>query len=548
MSRKTKKSRRRGLLRFDAVEFQVRTFTGEVKVVPLMAADVVKAAAKPERVVFAKPRYERIKLSLRHPAPKPTMAETVASIAVKQGTKAHIEPLAAMLSVASVEPRTIQLLGQLVVASTISSGKALPQAVALGDRFIESIANRPFEVEVSATGKVTTRMGSSRSPRAGMRGKRSGIRVEVDDNVTVKKRNGNTTYIFNTLNVYITGKIIQQVNVNPESVINNITGQLTSALEKKVVKGKRSPKPHGLALGKTDDDYMEPKTEAMKINVSKLGAELQSLRVNQREYLWQGDSDFWGRRAPILFPIVGRVADDTLRIDGKSYTMKQHGFARDAEFEERDGWYVLTEEGRDNYPYAFELAVKYVIEGNSLDCKWQVKNLGDKPMHFQIGAHPAFLLPDYDVDENLHGFIRFYDKDGNTISPLLHHYLDAGLRRPYDTPMALNNDEGLLALNEKTFENDALLIEGGQVASAALLNKAGHEVLRVSCPQAEAFGIWAPNKPGCPFVCIEPWCGIADKVGFKGEISERDCIHNLVPNKTYEFDYSIQIILLDRNE
>lgn len=279
----------------------------------------------------------------------------------------------------------------------------------------------------------------------------------------------------------------------------------------------------------------------MQISVSRKGAELTSIMANGSEYLWQGDSAYWGRRAPILFPIVGRLADDMLRINGHEYVMKQHGFARDTDFAERDGWYVLTENDRDNYPYAYELAVKYDIDGNSLVCNWQVKNRGDDAMYFQIGAHPAFLLPDFDAIDVLHGFIRFYDKKGNVLLPLVHHYLDGGLRCAYGTPIALNDDKGLLALNDKTFESDALLIEGGQVASAALLDKYGHEVLRVSCPQADAFGIWAPNKPGCPFVCIEPWCGIADKKGFSGDVSERDCIHSLAPQETYEFTYLITI-------
>ena len=283
----------------------------------------------------------------------------------------------------------------------------------------------------------------------------------------------------------------------------------------------------------------------MQITVSHKGAELQSIVANGREYLWQGDPQFWSRRAPILFPIVGKLADDKLRINGHEYTMKQHGFARDTEFAEQDGWYVIARRNDEaihmNYPYDFDLRVRSNIDGNSLTCNWQVTNRGDETMYFQIGAHPAFLLSDYDAEENLHGFIRFYDKVGNTVSPLVYHYLDGGLRRAYDKPMALNNDEGLLALNNSTFANDALLIEGGQVASAALLDKYGCEVLRVNCPQADAFGIWAPNKPGCPFVCIEPWCGIADNASFKGDISERDCIHSLEPDEKYEFRYSITL-------
>lgn len=260
MSRKAKKSRHRSLPRLNKLEIQVKPQTGRIEVVPMMPANLVKGP-KLERMVIVKPKFERVKFVHRHLAGKPTIAETVASMAVRRGTKDHIEPLADMLMVAAIEPKTIQLLGKLVVASTISSSKTLPQAVAMGDRFIESIANRPFEVEFSASGKATTRIGNSHTPRGGMRSKGSGFRVEVDDNVAVRKQNGNTTYIFNNLNVYITGDYIQQVNVNPENVINNITRELTSAIEKKVVKGKSSGKTHGLVLGKYDEEDIKSDAE-----------------------------------------------------------------------------------------------------------------------------------------------------------------------------------------------------------------------------------------------------------------------------------------------
>jgi len=278
------------------------------------------------------------------------------------------------------------------------------------------------------------------------------------------------------------------------------------------------------------------------IQVSTHGAELQSLVANGREYLWQGDPAFWGRRAPILFPIVGRLAHDTLRVDGEQYTMKQHGFARDTDFvQESKNHYRMVETTYNNYPFIFDLAVEYNIDGNTLSCLWIVQNNGKKDMHFQIGAHPAFLLPDYDANDGCHALIQFYDKDGQTISPLISNHLVDGLRCSYGTPMALNNNNGILAINKHTFENDALLIEGQQVGSVALLDKFGHPVLTVSCPQADAFGIWAPNKPGCPFVCIEPWCGIADRFDFAGDISEREYNKCIEPSKAYHFHYMIQI-------
>lgn len=279
----------------------------------------------------------------------------------------------------------------------------------------------------------------------------------------------------------------------------------------------------------------------MIISVSHKGAELQNITADGREYLWQGDPKFWGRRAPILFPIVGKLADDNLRVNGHEYTMKQHGFARDTEFVEQDGKYVLTENGRDDYPYAYELAVKYLVDGNTLTCNWQVTNRGDDTMYFQIGAHPAFLLPEYDAKDAIHGYIMCYDANDNVVSPMLFSTLVNGLRAHYGQPKTLLNDKGILALTNTTFADDAILIEAHQVAKVTLFDKHGKRVLTVSCPQADVFGLWAPNKPGCPFVCIEPWCGIADNAEFKGDISERDCIHSLESGKSFEFCYSITL-------
>ena len=281
----------------------------------------------------------------------------------------------------------------------------------------------------------------------------------------------------------------------------------------------------------------------MQISVSHKGAELTSLVANECEYLWQGDPAFWGRRAPILFPIVGKLADDKLCIDGHEYTMKQHGFARDTEFVESNGRYVLTENGRENYPYAYELAVKYLVDGNTLTCNWQVTNRGDENMYFQIGAHPAFLLPDYDAKDVIHGYIQCYDANDNVVSPMVFSTLVNGLRARYSQPKTLLNDKGILALTDTTFADDAILIEAQQVAKVALFDKHGKRVLTVGCPQADAFGLWAPNKPGCPFVCIEPWCGIADNAGFKGDISERDCIHSLESGESFNFNYSLTLNL-----
>lgn len=294
--------------------------------------------------------------------------------------------------------------------------------------------------------------------------------------------------------------------------------------------------------------------------VSTHGAELQSLVANGREYLWQGNPAFWGRRVPILFPIVGKLAEDTLRIDGDEYKMKQHGFARDAEFVPLQmnasfnplaGWRINPNEGPifmqmvqdgqiENYPYNFQLKVRYAIFGNTLEVNWEVLNRGEKTMHFQIGAHPAFLLPNYNASDTIHGYFRCYNEKGQVVLPTTSSHLENGLRHK-EEPKMVPHKKGLIPIMNDIFKQDAILLDGGDVKSIGLLDCKGNEILQLSCPKAQVFGLWAPNKYGCPFVCIEPWCGAADSADFKGDISERDYNHSIEPNETFQFDYFVTI-------
>ena len=281
----------------------------------------------------------------------------------------------------------------------------------------------------------------------------------------------------------------------------------------------------------------------MEYSISLHGAELQSLRCDGREYLWHGDPKYWGRRSPILFPMVGKVYGGAFRVDGKEYPMGQHGFARDSEFVFDGERYVLAGCPLEKYPYRFELSVRYRVEGRRFDAEWEVKNVDDKPMHFQIGAHPALLLPDYHEDDPVHGYLQCFDAEGKMVEkPLLHHGLDGGYLTELPAPVPMPVDEdGLLVITGETFAIDTFMLEHGSVKSVTLLDKNKKPYLSVGSDQTEAYGIWAPYKPGCPFVCLEPWCGITDLVGFKGELSQRYLNHSLQSGEKFTFTYWIEI-------
>lgn len=276
----------------------------------------------------------------------------------------------------------------------------------------------------------------------------------------------------------------------------------------------------------------------ISIEVAEHGAELLSLFKDGREFMWNGDPAFWNRHAPILFPAVGKPCNNEIRIDGKVYTMKQHGFARDSEFMpiEEGVLRLIHTDRHEQYPYCFALEVEYSLVGSSVEVTWTVTNLDEKEMHFQIGAHPGFLLPDYNETDAVHGYVRYYDKTGNTVSPVITSALEDGNRVPLMEPIRIPS---MMPIAADTFAHDALIFEEGQVAVAELLDNQGRHVVSVSCQQAEAFGIWAPYKPGCPFICLEPWCGICDEKGFSGDISERTYSHHLAPGGSYRFAYNI---------
>lgn len=284
---------------------------------------------------------------------------------------------------------------------------------------------------------------------------------------------------------------------------------------------------------------MKISNSILSLEVAAHGAEPVSLVKDGREYMWSADPAFWNRHAPILFPAVGKPCNNEIRIGGKVFQMKQHGFARDCQFEEAgEGRFRLECDRPGNYPYRFALEASYGLKGSSVEIVWTVENLDSCDMYAQIGAHPGFMLTDYDPSDPVHGYVRYYDKEGRPVSPVIESGLENGNRIPIGVAKRIPE---VMPVENDSFVNDALVFEHGQVVSAELCDKQGNPVVRVDCPQAEAYGIWAPNKPGCPFLCLEPWCGICDVKDYAGDISGRTYIHRIAPGGKYDFCYTITV-------
>lgn len=284
------------------------------------------------------------------------------------------------------------------------------------------------------------------------------------------------------------------------------------------------------------------KNDLLTVVIDNHGAELQSVKNNrtQQEYLWQGDKAFWGRRSPVLFPIVGSVWDGKFRMDGVEYALGQHGFARDSDFEviadspEDEAWFALESNDltMSLYPRRFRLEIGYRLDEARLTVMWRVKNLDEKPMSFQIGAHPAFNYPEFNPDDAVHGYFLF-----DTRKPLVSQLLKEKGCISGATAVIELCEDGMLPLTGDTFSINTIMLQDRQVRRVSMLDKERRPYVSLLF-NAPVVGIWSPSARA-PFVCIEPWWGRCDRMNFDGEFSQRDYVNTLQPGETFEASYMV---------
>jgi len=283
-------------------------------------------------------------------------------------------------------------------------------------------------------------------------------------------------------------------------------------------------------------------TAAISATIKPEGAELTSLRDSAgEELLWQAGPE-WPRHSPVLFPVVGRLAGDTLRHQGQEYRVTQHGFARDSLFAwtERSATRAMlrlvdSAGTRAVYPFPFLLEMIYAVEGETLSVTARVTNPGDAVLPCGVGAHPAFRWP---LAAGVAKEAHVLEFDTQETGPAL--AVEGGLLGEEEK---LPFDGRVLPLSPALFAQDALVMPG--VASRSVRFVAAGEdgvparVLTVAWEGYKDLGIW--SKPGgAPFLCIEPWFSMASPVGWDGEIADKPGILLLPPGESRDFTWTVR--------
>lgn len=283
--------------------------------------------------------------------------------------------------------------------------------------------------------------------------------------------------------------------------------------------------------------------EQISVKVLAKGAELKSVyhKQNHTEYMWQADPTFWAKTSPILFPIVGALKQNTFHYQNHTYTLPRHGFARDMEFElieQTNTCLVLALTSNadtvKNYPFNFTFYVEYQLHLQGVEVKYRVKHNGEGDMFFSIGAHPAFNVPMFE-----HESFEDYQLEFNATEHVEQLSLNKDGLITQETKPFLQQANSL-PLNHDLFKQDAIVTKNLQSTCISIMHKSKHHGIKVHYQQFPFMGLWQPY--GAPFLCIEPWCGIADDEFTNQELSTKKGIEIISSNQTFERSWRIEIV------
>jgi galactose mutarotase-like enzyme len=269
--------------------------------------------------------------------------------------------------------------------------------------------------------------------------------------------------------------------------------------------------------------------------INLVGAELIFLgKKTEANILWFKQTEHWNRVAPNLFPIVGRLVNDSYTFNGKSYPLTQHGFARDRIFEAVEQTensvrlrLISDSESMDIYPFSFVFDVCYLLSESGLTISYETQNTGKGTMYYSVGGHPAFQL-----EEPLENYYLEFDSDIQLEREELAGSYFSGETSYYGVSTHLN-------LSSELFENDAFVMKNPDFSSVSLKHSSGKTLVQMKCDSWTAIGFW--TKKDAPFICIEPWWGWADDADASGKLEEKAGIRNLDSGERERLEYELKM-------
>jgi len=281
--------------------------------------------------------------------------------------------------------------------------------------------------------------------------------------------------------------------------------------------------------------------DILKVSIKTKGAELDSIynKETNLEYMWGGDPAFWGKKSPVLFPVVGTLKNDIYYYNHKEYSLSRHGFAREMDFmvtaqTSSSAQFTLqsNEITFSKYPFSFRFDVIYSLKADKLLVNYKITNTGNDRLYFSVGGHPAFKVPL--VNDTVYNdyYLEFNKPETTGRWPISKDGLIES------SPAPLLNNKNRLSLSKELFYNDALVFKNLVSDKISLRSEKITNGLEFDFAGFPYLGIWAAKN--ADFVCIEPWCGIADSVTSDQQIVDKEGINKLAVKEIFERSWSVR--------
>lgn len=289
----------------------------------------------------------------------------------------------------------------------------------------------------------------------------------------------------------------------------------------------------------------------LTVQIDPTGAEIRSVVDNKTnyEFMWQQEKDYWNRTAPVLFPVVGTLKNNTYYYKDNEYQLPRHGFARDLVFEVQTvtdnsaTFYIKDGDGTNDtfdthsvYPFEFSFQISYVLYGNQITVTYELLNpSSQETIYYSVGGHPAFNVTVDAKGEFKEAAIAFEPSGPYLKYPLTKEGL---LNRKEERYVPC----GLKFLTRRDFQEDAWIFLTGEETTAILKDYCENVEIRMNWSRMPFFGVWTPADQGAGFLCLEPWAGVADVVGTNQQLVDKYGIEKLSPKHVATHDYTMTFI------
>lgn len=283
--------------------------------------------------------------------------------------------------------------------------------------------------------------------------------------------------------------------------------------------------------------------EFLEVIISDIGAEITSIKSQKSglEYMWQADPNIWNSSAPVLFPAIGAFKNGESVLHGQKYSVPRHGFVRHNKALKvisqtpQSVTYQLTSSAEllEVYPFEFDFQIQFSLLDNQLVVNHQVLNKDNKEMLFCLGGHPAFRCPMHKNESYEDYYLEFEHHETVETTVLSKEGLLT------DQKKSVLKNSNILPLDQNMFDQDALIFQDLKSNKVSLKSNQSNQVLTVEYEDFPFLGLWA--KPRAPFICIEPWLGIADHEDTDGCFTSKLGVVSILPGAVFHAKYKVQI-------